>query len=85
MKPVRDTNSEPELPLMTLEYYRQYSYSLTVLGRVGLERECEANAGNFSLIRQTNMGKLRLSCRKSRKMFNVGKFRRAYKLKESLF
>ena len=31
------------------------------------------------------MRKLRLSCRKSRKMFNIGEFRRAYRLKEPLF
>ena len=26
---------------------RQYSYSSAVLGRVGLDHECEAHAGNF--------------------------------------
>ena len=37
---------------------RQYSYSPTVLGRVGLDHECEAHAGNFSPRGQTNMRKL---------------------------
>ena len=43
---------------------RQYSYSPTVLGRVGLDHECEAHAGTFSPRGQTNMRELRLSfCR----------------------
>ena len=40
---------------------RQYSYSPTVPGWVGLDHECEAQAGNFSPREQTNMRKLRLS------------------------
>ena len=44
-------------------YNRQYSYSPTVLGRVGLGHECEAHAGNFSMSGQTNMRKLRLGLR----------------------
>ena len=32
---------------------RQYSYSSAVLGRVGLDHECEAHAGNFSPRGQT--------------------------------
>ena len=43
---------------------RQYSYSPTVLGQVGLDHECEAHAGTFSPRGQTNMRELRLSfCR----------------------
>ena len=55
---------------------RQYSYSPTVLGRVGLDHECEAHAGNFSPRGQTNMRKLRLSLPKLRKIFNIVKFRK---------
>ena len=58
----------------------QYSYSPTVLGRVGLDHECEANAGNFSPRGQTNMRKLRLSLSNLRKILNIVKFRRAYAL-----
>ena len=64
---------------------RQYSYSPTVLGRVGLDHECEAHAGNFSPRGQTNMRKLRLSLPNLRKIFNIVKFRRAYILERSLF
>ena len=59
---------------------RQYSYSPTVLGRVGLDHECEAHAGNFSPRGQTNMRKLRLSLLNLRILFNIVKFRRAYTL-----
>ena len=55
-------------------FNRQYSFSPTVLERVGLEHKCEANAGIFLPRRQTNMRKLLLGCQKSRKMFNVGNF-----------
>ena len=64
---------------------RQYSYSPTVLGRVGLDHECEANAGNFSPRGQTNMKKLPLSLPNLRIIFNIVKFRRAYILERSLF
>ena len=57
---------------------RQYSYSPTVLGRVGLDHECEAHARNFSPRGQINMRKLRLSLPVLRKIFNIVKFRRAY-------
>ena len=53
------------------------SYSPTALGRVGLDHECEAQAGNFSPRGQTNMRKLRLSLPNLRKIFNIVKFRRA--------
>ena len=56
---------------------RQYSYSPTVLGRVGLDHECEAHAGNFSPRGQTNMRKLLLSLPNLRKIFNIVKFRGA--------
>ena len=59
---------------------RQYSYSPTVLGRVGLDHECEAHAGNFSPRRQTNMRKLRRSLPNLRKIVHIVKFRRAYTL-----
>ena len=55
-------------------YNRQYSYSLTVLGRVGLGHECEAHEGNFSIRGQTNMRKLRLGLPNLRKIFNIVKF-----------
>ena len=55
-------------------YNRQYSYSPTVLGRVGLGHECEAHAGNFSIRGQTNMRKLRLGLPNLRKIFNIVKF-----------
>ena len=64
---------------------RQNSYSPIVLGRVGLDHECEAHAGNFSPRGQTNMRKLRLSLPNLRKIFNIVKFRRAYILERSLF
>ena len=64
---------------------RQYSYSLTVLGREGLEHEFEAHAGNFSPRGQTSMRKLRLSLPNLRKIFNIVKFGRAYILERSLF
>ena len=56
---------------------RQYSYSPTVLGQVGLDDECEAHAGNFSPRGQTNMRKLRVSLPNLRKIFNIVKFLRA--------
>ena len=56
---------------------RQYSYSPTVLGRVGLDHECEAHARNFSPRGQTNIRKLLLSLQNLRKIFNIVKFRRA--------
>ena len=64
---------------------RQYSYSPTVLGRVGLDHECEAHAGTFSPRGQTNMRKLRLSLPNLRKIFNIVKFRSAYILERTLF
>ena len=64
---------------------RQYSYSPTVLGRVGLDHECEAHAGTFSPRGQRNMRKLRQSLPNLRKIFNIVKFRRAYILERSLF
>ena len=57
---------------------RQYSYSPTVLGRVGLDHECEAHAWTFSPRGQTNMRKLRLNLSNLRNIFNIVKFRRAY-------
>ena len=63
----------------------QYSYSPTVLGRVGLDHEYEAHAGTFSPRGQTNMRELRLSLPNLRKIFNIVKFRRAYILERSLF
>ena len=67
---------------------RQNSYSQTVLGRVGLDHECEAHAGTFSPRGQTNTKKLRLSFRslpKLRTILNIVKFRGAYILERSLF
>ena len=72
---VNQTLCNSNLPLN-----RQYSYSPTVLGRVGLDHECEAHAGNFSPRGQTNMRKLRLSLPNLRKIFNIVKFWRAYTL-----
>ena len=69
--------------LWTPECNRQYSYSPTVLGRVGLDHECEAHAGNFSRRGQTNMRKLRLSLPNLRKTFNIVKFRRGYTLERN--
>ena len=68
-------------PLLS-KFNRQNSYSKTVLGRVSLDHECEAHAGNFSPRGQTNMRKLRLSLPNLRKIFNIEKFRRAYKLEQ---
>ena len=65
---------------MGLQYYGK-----VILGRVAFEHKCEANAGNFSPRRQTNMRKLRLSLPNLREIFNVVKFRRAYILERSLF
>ena len=65
------------------QYNRQYSYPPTVLGRVGLDHECEAHAGTFSPRGQTNMRELRLSLPNLRKIFNIVKFRRAYILERS--
>ena len=62
---------------------RQYSYSPTVLGRVGLDHECEPHAGNFSPRGQTNMRKLRLSLPNLRKIVNIVKFQRAYTLERN--
>ena len=62
---------------------RQYSYSPTVLGRVGLDHEWEAHAGNFSPRGQTNMRKLRLSLPNLRNTFNIVKFPRAYTLERN--
>ena len=64
---------------------RQYSYSPIVLGRVGLDHECETHAENFSPRGQTNMRKLPLSLPNLRKIFHIVKFRRAYILERSLF
>ena len=64
---------------------RQYSYSPTVLGRVGFDHECEAHAGNFSRRGQINMRKVRLSLQSLRKTFNIVKLQRAYILERSLF
>ena len=64
---------------------RQYLYSPTVLGRVGLDHECEAHAGTFSPEDKQIMRKLRLSLPNLRKIFNIVKFRRAYILERSLF
>ena len=84
----QDSDALPE-GMQTLraspQYNRQYSYPPTVLGRVGLDHECEAHAGTFLLRRQINMRKLRLSLRNLRKTFNIVKFRRAYILERSLF
>ena len=70
----------PLMILSTAFGNRQYSYSPTVLGRVGLDHECEAHAGNYSPRGQTNMRKLRLSLPNLRKIVNIVKFRRAYTL-----
>ena len=59
---------------------RQYSYSPTVLERVGLDHECETHAGHVSPTGQTNTRKLRLSLPNLRKIFSIVKFRRAYTL-----
>ena len=58
---------------------RQVSYSPTALGRALVLRESEANAGNFSPRRQTNVKKLRLSWQK-RKISNVKWFWRSQNL-----
>ena len=50
---------------------RQYSYSPTVLGRVGLDHECETHAGHVSPTGQTNTRKLRLSLPNLRKIFSI--------------
>ena len=71
--------------MLCVNLNRQYSYSPTVLGRVGLDHECEAHAGTFSPTGQTNMKKLRLSLPNLSNIFNIVKFRRAYILKRSLF
>ena len=71
--------------LSRISLNRQYSYSPTVLGRVGLDHECEVHAGNFSRRGQTNMRKLPLILPNLRKMFNIVKIRRAYILERSLF
>ena len=63
---------------MVLHCNRQYSYSPTVLGRVGLDHECEAHAGTFSPRGQTNVRKLRLSLSNLRKIFNIVKLRGHY-------
>ena len=64
---------------------RQYSYSPTVLGRVCLDHECEAHAGNFSPRGQTNMRKLPLSLPNLRKLFNILKFRGLTYLRDHYF
>lgn len=46
-------------------YNRKYSNSPTVLERVGLEHEREANAANVLAKTQINIGKWRLSRRKT--------------------
>ena len=51
-------------------------------------RESEANAGHFSQRRQTNMRKLRLSCRKKGKFETLKGLevsKRTYRLEKSLF
>ena len=56
----QDSDALPE-GMQTLQaspqYNRQYSYPPTVLGRVGLDHECEAHAGTFSPRGRTNMKK----------------------------
>ena len=74
------TYATVEQTLPNITDNRQYSYSPTVLGRVGLDHECEAHAGNFSPRGQTNMRKLSLSLPNLRKILNIVKFRRAYTL-----
>ena len=75
----REANGKVQIPrllpfnggwkcMLCVSLNRQYSYSPTVLGRVGLDHECEAHAGTFSPRGQTNMKKLRLTLPNLRKL-----------------
>ena len=53
--------------LISLPINRRVSYSQASQDKYLFLRECEANEGQFSPRRRTNMKKLRLSCRKKGK------------------
>ena len=67
---------------------RQVSYSPTALGRALVLRESEANAGNFSPRRQTNVKKLRLSWQKKenfKRLMVLEISKLTYRIERSLF
>ena len=64
--------------MLCVSLNRQYSYSPTVLGRAGLDHECEAHAGTFSPRGQTNMKKFRRAYILERSLFQTTKGRSAH-------